>query len=161
MIPLESILICCPTWMKIWSKRGGDMHDDWQGKMVSGKKNTKSGMFFHWLSIYLPSFACPSPFNEPTRQLARIGRQWQKYVNLSLSLLLWHVQEPNSCLECCVYAYRVCVLCTGGEKLHCASLLAYANATRECGSQGSKRSSVFLAAKEVLWQIRRSCRSQF
>lgn len=51
----------------------------WQGKTVSRKKksHTKS------VSVYLPSFAPPSPFNQPTR-LTRIGRPWQKCITPSL-----------------------------------------------------------------------------
>lgn len=104
------------------------------------------------------SFSFQSQHNRELQQTwwqVAVTKTWQP---IFPRLFSWRVQEPNSCLECmCVR--RMCVLCAGGEKLHCVSLLAYANVTGECGSWCSTRR--IRAAWKFCLQIRWSCRAQF
>ncbi len=110
-------------------------------------------MFSLWLSIHLPSFARPSPFHKLTRQLQQT---WQgsgdsdknMSVHLSLTHLFWHEPTPvwgNVCART-IYVC-VCVFCASGEKLCCVYLLAYANATGECGSWGKALLRLLAARK--------------
>lgn len=95
-------------------------------------RHTNSPACSLWLSIYLPSFAPPSLFNQPTRQQEQVG--WQAYINLFLldtsSLLCAGASQKCLCLQ------NMCVLCQRW-KLQCVSLLTYANVNGECGSWGS------------------------
>lgn len=135
------------------------------GQWTKTEKKSHKKICLYPSALFCTSFSFQSANKTATADWVRTGRQWQKiYVSLSLldtSSLTWACSSKVYVLAGYVFFFYA-----GSEKLHCVSLLAYANARRGCGRWGgappssSREKGSFAANQKELQKPILTCSSK-
>ncbi len=130
---------------------------EWQGAERKGTLKVRSAfsLVIHLSALCCPSICFQSADKTATADLAMIGRQWQKYVNLPFPLYSSPACAWAKLLSgaLCMCVQILCILCWWWKTplCLCSPMLMRA------GSVGA----AFEQRRKFLWRIRRSCKSQF